>query len=149
MEHQGEDPGDKLFCSSCGCMMVRGTTDCDSCGSQVASQTTPHGSGAVQADGVEMEDTHSTAAIPATPADASGRGVTAEEPDVGAIRRCDWCAAANPLDVIRCTVCGAVFPTPEQTEAMERAGEARIRTLEEETELRQRTRRRGLTRLFG
>ncbi|HLZ23363.1 MAG TPA: hypothetical protein VKQ30_14700 [Ktedonobacterales bacterium] len=46
--------------------------------------------------------------------------------------------------------CNAMFPRPEQDEAMRRAGAARIQAAEEEIALRQRARKWGkLSRLFG
>jgi hypothetical protein len=38
----------------------------------------------------------------------------------------------NPPDAVRCVACAAVFPTPEGNEALERAAQARIQSMESE-----------------
>lgn len=65
-------------------------------------------------------------------------------------KRCGWCETKNRLDAERCVRCNAMFPRPEQDEAIRRAGEARIQAGEDEIELRKRVRKwGGLGRLFG
>jgi ribosomal protein L40E len=51
-------------------------------------------------------------------------------------RVCPWCDAINAPDAVTCVSCGAVFPTPAGDEALERAAQARIQSME--SELRQR-----------
>lgn len=65
-------------------------------------------------------------------------------------KRCGWCGTENPPNAERCVQCAAMFPRPEQDEAMRRAGEARIQAAEDEIALRQRARKwYNLGRLFG
>jgi hypothetical protein len=58
--------------------------------------------------------------------------VSAGQADGSAGRTCPWCDAVNPPDAVRCVACAAVFPTPEGNEALERAAQARIRSMESE-----------------
>ncbi len=64
-----------------------------------------------------------------------------EAPRPGA-RRCDWCGATNEPDAEHCTACQAMFPQPEQDEALRRASEERLRAVMAELELQERKRKR-------
>jgi hypothetical protein len=64
-------------------------------------------------------------------------------------RRCQWCGTRSPAESDRCTQCGAMFPRPEQDEALLRASEERIRAATESIDLMRRRRaKRGFGRLF-
>ncbi len=57
-------------------------------------------------------------------------------------RHCDWCGATNEPDAERCVACQAMFPRPEQDEALRRASEERMRAVMAELELQERKRKR-------
>ena len=59
----------------------------------------------------------------ASPVAAAGEGVDG--------KACDWCNAVSPRDAARCVQCGAVFATPEGDEALERAAQSRIQSMEQ------------------
>lgn len=63
---------------------------------------------------------------------------------------CRWCGASNASTATRCVQCDAVFPLPDQDEALRRASESRVNVVLTELEQRERKRSRSLLgRLFG
>ena len=112
-------------CPTCGADMPQDARVCGACGTEslptVASETPAAAEQApASAPSAPSVPPPPVAAIPAT-APAAATGDT---------RICAWCGASNPLDAASCVACGAVFPTPEGDEALERAARARIQSME-------------------
>ena len=101
-------------CPACGATMPQDARFCGACGSE--SQPT-----AAAPDAAEQ--------APATPPPPVAQAAPVASV-IGDARICPWCDARNPLDAASCVACGAVFPTPEGDEALERAARARIQSME-------------------
>ena len=116
-------------CPTCGASMSQDARFCGACG----SDSLPASDHAAPTAGVAPPPPPPLPA-PAAPAEAPVAPPPAfSAPAPSAIaggRICPWCDAPNPPDGVRCVVCGAVFPTPEGDEALERAARARIQSME-------------------
>ncbi len=124
--------GSGVQCPTCGSPALAGTAYCHTCGT-LLSATAP----APGTDDAALASRFS-APLPSVRADSSAE------------RRCEWCGAMTAIAADRCEHCGAVFPRPEQDEALTRAAEERMRDAQTTIELMQRQReRRGWRRLLG
>lgn len=69
--------------------------------------------------------------------------------NTGQMRQCQWCGATSPIGADQCEQCGAMFPRPEQDEALLRAAEERLRAANDTLDMMRRRRgRRGITRFL-
>lgn len=144
-------------CPACGATLLAEARFCGACG----METLP-AQPAERVERVELAETrapateapsvsatlsppYTTAAAPVAPTAAAaettpaptnsaGRGATIA--GIAGGRDCTWCGASNPPEASRCASCGAVFPTPEGDEALERAAQARIQAMESEIKQR-------------
>jgi len=147
METSFEQPAASTQCPTCGSSLDSRAMVCAACGTPLATPM-PAVPAVPAPPTPEIFDAPSEAA-PTSPhlitvdasADAPPVTPAPTAPIPADQKRCGWCGAANPLDADRCVSCNAMFPRPEQDEAMRRAGEARIQAAEEEIALRQRARK--------
>ena len=114
-------------CPTCGADMPQDVRFCGSCGTESLPTAASEAPAVVEhapaaAPSAPSVPPPPVAAAPAAPAPAA--------PLTGDSRTCTWCGASNPLLAARCVACGAVFPTPEGDEALERAARARIQSME-------------------
>ena len=105
-------PAEARFCGSCGM---------DTLSAEAPAPTVEQVSPAPAAAGAPASDASTTE--------------TAEITKITDGKYCSWCGAQSPQEAARCVSCGATFPTPEGNEALERAAQARIQSME--SELRQ------------
>lgn len=106
-------------CPACGASMPLDARFCGACGSESLPVS------AAPASPVEV-----TAPPPVSAAEPLPPAAAPTPSAIAGGRICPWCDAPNPLDGARCVACGAVFPTPEGDEALERAARARIQSME-------------------
>ena len=124
-------------CPACGAAMPQQARFCGACGAD--SQAFQERQSTVSEPPVAVE----AQAAPAMSSDAAieaARASGAAEPrhaaSVADGRACPWCGAINSRGAARCSVCDAVFPTPEGDAALEHAAQERISAME--GDLRQR-----------
>jgi ribosomal protein L40E len=161
MESSFDQPAGSALCPTCGNPVDSRATICAACGTPLAVPTPPpepespqmpRAGEAPEVEGVQAQPMFVPALLGSATAGSAADAITPAptmpvSPDR---KRCDWCGAENPLAAERCVRCNAMFPRPEQDEAMRRAGAARIQAVEDEIALRQRARKRsGLGRIFG
>lgn len=128
-----------VVCPTCGESVLATARFCSACGAEliapvVAQPAAPAASMPAPAPTPAPAMADALASGAASAADASATGA-APEPAAfapGEGKACTWCGAANARDAATCVSCGASFPTPEGTEAMERAAKARIDDMQEE-----------------
>ena len=149
METSFEQPAASAQCPTCGNPLDSRATICAACGASLVPSTpmpmpvspTPEIFDAPpEVAPASPQLTTMDASADAPPVTVTSTAPTA--PITADQKRCGWCGAGNPLGADRCVRCNAMFPRPEQDEAMRRAAEVRIQAAEDEIALRQRMRKR-------
>jgi ribosomal protein L40E len=148
MEEQREAP--PMSCPACQALNAPAARWCSNCGAPLAVSAPAAASGA---RGVPVPATAPTvpepAASGAAQADTGDGPVRAAASTVRQARQCQWCGAANAADAEQCQQCGAMFPRPEQDEALLRAAEERLRAANDTLDMMRRRRgKRGFGRFI-
>ena len=142
METSFEQPAASARCPVCGNPLDSHATTCAACGTPLATALPiPPAPDIFNAPPEAAPASLQPATVDASADTPPVTTPAATTPTTADQKRCGWCCAENPLDADRCLRCNAMFPRPEQDEAMRRAGEARIQAAEEEIALRQRARK--------
>ncbi len=119
-------------CPACGAVVMASARFCGACGVDLlapsAVQPAPVAGTAEpptpdQSPAIAPPPAMPVASPTASPVAAAGERVDG--------KACDWCNAVSPRDAVRCVQCGAVFATPEGDEALERAAQSRIQSMEQ------------------
>jgi ribosomal protein L40E len=119
-------PQDARFCGACGTESLPTETS----GALAASETASEVPASAEQTPAAAPSAPSAPSMPLLPTAATSAATAPAAPITGDRRICTWCGASNPRDAASCVACGAVFPTPEGDEALERAARARIQSRE-------------------
>lgn len=115
-------------CPTCGASMSQDARFCGACGSDsLPASAAP---AAAPTETLVPPPPSPPAVLAETPVPPPPAFAAPAPSAIAGGRICPWCDAPNPPDGARCVACGAVFPTPEGNEALERAARARIQSME-------------------
>jgi hypothetical protein len=126
-------PQEARFCGACG---MESPPPADAPAEQPATADSATAAVAEPTSAAPAPAAPATPAAPAAPSSPSPAAVTSGAVQANGAadgvdgRICPWCGAVNPPDGVRCVACDAVFPTPAGDEALERAAQARIQSME-------------------
>ncbi|GAC1448665.1 MAG: hypothetical protein PVSMB4_06080 [Ktedonobacterales bacterium] len=148
MEEQREAP--PVSCPGCQALNGPGARWCSTCGAPLAPSVS-----AVPVARGEPERAPAPAAPEITTSSGAALAGTGDGPaqpaagTVGQERQCQWCGATSSVAAAQCQRCGAMFPRPEQDEALLRAAEERLRAANDTLDMMRRRRgRRGFGRFI-